>query len=231
METKEKLMRLFISLLVLCSGFFASGASAALKNYGNLLADLPSEWVCQLEGNDHVCLNTTEGDLKTSAVVITVRAKGVEDSLTFFRDQLTRPKTIELQGLPVLSQVRQVREMKINNQTWIEGIHQNSELSGYITHYLVTTDSLNSALISVSIHQDLYQSTIPKLAGFINSLKLLSDSNSKSDATIPNLGSATTVASPRMVEVMGIKIKRTYAVLGVGLLLVIGLLGYAILSD
>ena len=211
---------------------FSISSVAAPKYYGSLLADLPPDWACQLEGEDHVCLSNIEGEKKSSAIVITVRAKGAEDSISFFREQLRRPKNIEFQGLPILSQVKEVRDLNINGQTWIEGIHFGSELQGYFTHYLVTTDNVNSALVSINVHQEEYNRVIPTLSSFVSSLRLVQNTNIAPDvASAMPAQNTVTLVKKNTLSVMGYTIKKTHAILGAGLILVLLMLGYVIFMD
>jgi hypothetical protein len=158
-----------ITLLFLFLPFFAW---ADAMDFGPVSFNTPTGWKCQVDGQSMICLDESATSKKNAALVVTYKNKSGEDSLAVYKDQLARPRILQQGEVAAPSQPKGVREMNINGQTWIEGIHYASEMSNYYTHYYATTAFDRAVLVSVSIEDSAHADMLKVLQPTVDSLVL-----------------------------------------------------------
>jgi hypothetical protein len=224
--------------------FFLSAVSwADVISYGPVTMTLPAGWNCTIDDPNYICLDEAQGQQKSSAVVISYKRRSAEDNLTIYKDQLSRPRQIQVDELYKQSEVRQVSEVLLSETTWVSGTHLNSEIQDYITQYLATISGDWAVLISISVHQNNYNTLYPPLQAAAQSIRLNPRFHLLNNNAASGAGQAGTAATPEgynvgkiskpksTINVLGLNISKTYFFLGLGFILVLFLLGYALLAD
>ncbi len=122
--------------------------------------ELPPNWECQLEGTEWVCIHqyTAKSNKPNEAIIIlTAKEVGPSDSFAAYKAHLETPRSLPVKsGPPQPSKVIHVRERKISNQPWIDGMHLGSEIGTYYTRYLATLKERIAILITFSAHKEAY---------------------------------------------------------------------------
>ncbi len=223
--------------------FGAHSAAAEKMILGPIAIDLPTGWKCQTEELNYICLDQSANSLKNSAVIITYKQRTPEDTLVVFRDQLARPRELLRGDIVTPSEPRGVTERRIHGVTWIEGIHYGSEVPNYYTHYYASVDDTYAYLVSFSIEKSVYTETLSRFQEVIGSVKIIpnapgstNDANTVAGNTTPAPLEPTPApnspsAKVGRVELLGYSFPRMYLAMGLGLLAVLGLLGYALISE
>src|SRR3954465_4508833 len=98
--------------------------------------ELPPQWQCNLEGAEWVCQNTNEAKKKDAIIVLAAKLKGDQDSLDQYLTYLKSPKThTSVPGKTVKSEVRYAKTMSLQGQVWVDALHMESEIPGFLTRY------------------------------------------------------------------------------------------------
>jgi hypothetical protein len=249
MAKKKKTITFLFSLFIFCMSFSVVSAVAHAEptQYGPVTIDLPTGWNCQTEDPNMICLDESGSSEKTSAIVISYKRKSPEDDLVVYKDQLSRPRQLQSGEVSVPSQVIEIKNMVISDTTWIEGVHLNAEVTDYYTHYYATVTGDWAVLASMSIHKDTYAEQLPKLKASIQNIilnphfQLLSGGGAVAGGNqMDGAGGATPLAygttdaqnhPGKYMTIAGVKVKKLHLLIGLGLLLVLGLLGYAVMMD
>jgi hypothetical protein len=237
------------SFLFLASLFYSVASHAEPTQYGPVTIDMPTGWSCQTEDPNMICLDESGSTEKTSALVISYKRKSPEDDLVVYKDQLSRPRQLQTGEISVPSQVIEIKSTVISDTTWIEGVHLNAEVTDYYTHYYATVTGDWAVLTSVSIHKDSYADQLPALKLSIQNIKLnphfqLLTGGTSGTANSGNQLDGTPAATPlaygateaqnhptKYMTVAGVKVKKLYLLIALGLIIVIGLLAYAVMMD
>lgn len=218
----------------LAAYLFVSQASAELQSFGPVNFALPVGWGCQIKENNLICLDNSPTSEKNAAIVLNYKYKTAEDVLAVYRDQLARPRTLYDGEIAKPSVPQGVRDVMLNNITWVEGIHLGSEMPDYYTLYYVTVVEPYAILLSISVEKSSYQSKLSFIKNTISSIKV-NVANQNADHSLKTGDSRQAVAGQRnTVNESRLHNRKfsttTLTVLGLGLLGVIGLLIYAIKS-
>jgi disulfide bond formation protein DsbB len=135
-----------------------------------------------------------------------------------------------------------VHEIDLNGVKWVEGVHYNSELKGFFTHYFITVVDPYAVLVTISVHESAYPAAMAKLKPTIDSIKVnapqpTNGPKTKSQsppAETPVADSDTDVVPKRgraTIRILGLNIPRPLAFVAIGFLAVLILLLYAIKKD
>jgi hypothetical protein len=142
---------LFATLLASVSGH------AKLFRNAYVQFELPDQWNCIIEGTEWVCSSQNKNDSKESIIILTAKEIGPQDSYAIYESYLKTPKQVLLpNGKTTLSQVKNMRTRKINDQSWVDSLHLSSEIPGYYTRYLATIKDKIAILVTLSAHQKYY---------------------------------------------------------------------------
>lgn len=217
---------------------FQSWSHASPQTFGPLSLQLPEGWACQTDAQTLICLDRSPSSQQNAALVVSYKRRGGEDSLTIYKDQLSRPRHLSQGEVNSPSQPKGVREMTINRAKWIEGIHFGSEINGYYTHYYATVAGPYAILVSISVQDEAYEKMIEFFKPTVNSFLLnipqtLDDTRAQNQAhTTEHSGSLFDFKSGRpQMQIMGYSVRKTYIYVGGALLVALGLLAYALFMD
>jgi len=225
-----------VVFLLLLAGFLASGLRANADTYGPVTFTLPQGWTCTNDNTSYVCLDHSQTKDNTSAIVVSFKNKSPEDSLLFYTNQLKQPRVLKDGEVTTPSEVKLVHELELNGLKWIEGVHLNSELKGYYTHYFITVVDPYAVLITVNVHESEYQHDMAALKPTIDSFRVTPPKVETPAATPgavapspePVLEAAKVKPVRPTFHILGMNIPKVLVYLAAGLILVIILLGYAI---
>jgi hypothetical protein len=135
--------------------------------------ELPTEWVCLLEGAEWVCQNQQNAEKKKDAIVIlAAKIQGDQDTLDQYLGYLKNPKAFNTpQGKAVTSEVRYAQNRTIGDQPWVDALHLESEIPGFYTRYLATVKDGIGILVTYSINKNKYNDYTAMFDSLVKSLK------------------------------------------------------------
>lgn len=117
---------------------------------------LPDQWECQQVHADWVCKPIDKQNLHTASIVVSAKQSAPQDTLNSLEEQLKTPRTITGSArTPVTSQIHWVRRTTINNHLWVESLHHNREIEGYLTYYMATVGKGLTILVNFSYQDKL----------------------------------------------------------------------------
>ncbi len=164
--------RLIISMAIIFTAFVQNSHAAKFANQF-VEFELPAGWVCLLEGAEWVCQDQQNAAKKKDAIIIlAAKIQGDQDSLDQYLSYLKNPKTYTSpQGKNITSEVRYARNSTINDQPWVDSLHLESEITGFLTRYLATVKEGIGILVTYSVNKNKYQEYSPMFEEMVKSLK------------------------------------------------------------
>lgn len=162
--------------LIAASFLFSSIANNAhAAKFANQFVEfeLPAGWVCLLEGAEWVCQNQQDATKKKDAIIVlAAKIQGDQDTLDQYLNYLKNPKTYTTpQGKNVTSEVRYARNNTIGDQSWVDSLHLESEITGFFTRYLATVKDGIGILVTYSVNKNKYQEYSSMFDEMVKSLK------------------------------------------------------------
>jgi len=169
MTRKSTLARLVMIALIVCP----AGAQAARFANQFVEFELPPRWQCNLEGAEWVCQSADETKKRDAIIVLAAKLKGDQDSIDQYMNYLKAPKIYQsVQGRMVKSEARYANQMQINEHTWVDSLHLESELPGFYTRYLATIKQDIGVLVTFSINKDKYTQYQADAENMVKTLKV-----------------------------------------------------------
>jgi hypothetical protein len=162
--------------LLICAFFISTiSQNAHASKFANQFVEfeLPSGWVCLLEGSEWVCQNQQDAAKKKEAIIVlAAKIQGDQDTLDQYQNYLKNPKSYTSpQGKTVTSEVRYAQTKTINDQSWVDALHLESEISGFYTRYLATVKDGIGVLVTYSVNKNKYQEYSAMFDAMVKSLK------------------------------------------------------------
>ena len=151
---------------------------------------MPENWKCKSFGTDWVCHSSLSKKKKEAMIILTAKQAGVLDNFQQYTNFLGTPRQNKKLGKKSFtSKVLHSKQIFINNQPWVDGFHEGSEIPFYYTRYLVTVCCSNSStklaiLVTYSAHKNHYTKYA---TDFLKSIKSLRVINSKNFGNIKGL--------------------------------------------
>lgn len=163
-----------IILLTALGNVFSPSVAHAAKFANHFTEfDLPNQWECRLENAEWICQSLDQNKKRDAIIVMAAKLRGDQDSLAAYLEHLKAPKVYNsVQGRSVKSEPKYARETQINDQTWIDSLHMESEIPGFFTRYLATIKEDIGILVSYSVNKDKYQEYLPEFENMVKSLKV-----------------------------------------------------------
>jgi len=153
--------------------FSTQPTRAALFANQFLEFELPAQWQCTLEGAEWVCQSTDEAKKRDAIIILAAKLKGDQDSLDQYLDYLKSPKSYtSVSGKPIKSEVKFARDMKVKAHSWVDSLHIESEIPGFLTRYLATVKMDIAVLVTFSVNRDKYSQYQADIENLVNSLKV-----------------------------------------------------------
>jgi len=166
---------LSVAYALLLALLFWSGSYAEAKIFRNsyISFELPDNWRCTMEGTEWTCFNNLNKKNKDAVIIFTAKEAGPGDTLANYEAQLKKQRTIPgANKKPVPSKVQYVKRYNLNNKTWIDSLHESSEVEAYYTRYVATVSSGLGILVTFSAHRNYYSSYASVFKNAIGSLKV-----------------------------------------------------------
>ena len=170
-------MRKTLSSFILIGTLLISSLSqnAQASKFANQFVEfeLPTGWVCLLEGAEWVCQNQQDATKKKDAIIVlAAKIQGDQDSLDQYVAYLKNPKSYSSpQGKTVTSEVRYAQSKTIGEQSWVDALHLESEIPGFYTRYLATVKDGIGVLVTYSVNKNKYQDYAAMFDAMVKSLK------------------------------------------------------------
>ena len=162
------------SLLTLICLISYNAQSRTFKN-AYISFEMQDNWKCQLEATEWVCRAEDSQEAKEAVIILTAKEKGPTDSFQQYESHMNAPiNTITRAGTPMVSQVKyKARKQKINDQEWLDGLHQDSEVPNYFTRYMATIKDQIAILVTFSAHNKLYSKHSGNFEKTIQTLRVI----------------------------------------------------------
>ncbi len=181
-------LRFKFQLLFLFIALFAGPVSQA-RTFKNayISFEMLDTWTCKLEQTEWVCRSEDPQEAKEAVIILTAKEKGPTDSFPLYESHINSSITsTSKSGATLISRVvYKGQQNRYNDQPWLDGLHQDSEVKNYFTRYLATIKDQIAILVTFSAHNKYYA----KHAGhFNNTIKSLRVIASKDLLSRPDLG-------------------------------------------
>lgn len=148
--------------------------------------ELPDTWKCTLEHTEWVCRSESEKESKEAIIILTAKEVGPTDSFEAYTQHLNTPQTGG-RGGGVSRVVYPPKQVKINDQVWIDGLHMGSEVSSYFTRYLATIKDRIAILVTLSAHKDFYSKYSQDFYNAVKTLRVIATKNLVGQPGLGNL--------------------------------------------
>jgi hypothetical protein len=158
-----------LSLLILLS------TTAFAKRFSSKYCEfeLPSGWDCALEGSEYVCQSENADRKKESIIILAAKIRGEQDNLDEYMAYLKKQKEYNLPGgKKQISEPKDTKLTRINEQQWVDALHLASEVPGFYTRYLATVKEDLGVAVTFSVTKDLYSSYQPIIDKLVSTLKV-----------------------------------------------------------
>ncbi len=172
-QMRKTLIPFFSISSIFISSLLSSNAHASKFANQFVEFELPSGWVCLLEGAEWVCQNQQDATKKKEAIIVlAAKIQGDQDTLDQYLAYLKNPKSYSSpQGKNVTSEVRYAQNKTIGEQSWVDALHLESEISGFYTRYLATVKDGIGVLVTYSVNKNKYQEYAAMFDAMVKSLK------------------------------------------------------------
>ena len=104
---------------------------------------------------------------------------GPTDSFEAYTQHLNSPQMVAHQNSATTASrvVYPPKQVKINDQTWIDGLQLGSEVQNYFTRYLATIKDRISVLVTLSAHKNFYTKYSQDFFKAVQSLRVIATKN------------------------------------------------------
>ncbi len=147
----------FLTVFI-CLGLFSFNAQSRTFKNAYISFEMQDNWKCNLEQTEWVCRADDPQEAKEAVIILTAKEKGPTDSFALYESHLNSPiNTVTRAGTAMTSTVKyKAQNVKINDQPWLDGLHQDSEVQNYFTRYMATIKDQIAILVTFSAHNKLY---------------------------------------------------------------------------
>lgn len=149
--------------------------------------DMQDSWKCNLEQTEWVCRAEDPQEAKEAVIILTAKETGPTDQIPIYESHMNNPiNIVSKTGIATTSTVKyKAQTRKINDQAWLDGLHQDSEIQNYYTRYLATIKNQIAILVTFSAHTKFYAKHSPNFDKTIRSLRVVA---TKDLLSHPDLG-------------------------------------------
>lgn len=164
-------MKLLLALLVTS----LVSTSVEAKRFASKFCEfeLPSGWECALEGSEYVCQSENADRKKESIIILAAKIRGEQDNLDEYMAYLKKTKEYNLPGgKKQVSEPKNTKMSRINDQQWVDALHLASEVPGFYTRYLATVKEDLGVAVTFSVTKDLYNEYLPIIEKLISTLRV-----------------------------------------------------------
>lgn len=170
-------MRIIFASLALSLLTFSAQAKVFRNAY--IAFEMPETWKCNLEQTEWVCRSEQSKEAKEAIIILTAKEVGPTDTFPLYAEHLDKPIPLTLKtGGSVESKiVYKSKNVQINDQQWIDGLHLGSEVPNYFTRYLATIKDKIAILITFSAHKQFYTKYSQDFFKAVMSLRVIASKN------------------------------------------------------
>ncbi len=173
LSSKARNTALFLLPLVAASSLVAAPAWADRFSNRFIEFELPPQWTCVLEQAEWVCQGTDEAKKREAIVILAAKLKGDNDSIEQFLNYLKQPKSYtSAAGKSIQSEPKYAQEKDLNGHVWVDSLHNDSEIPGFVTRYLATTKEDIAVLVTYSIVKNKYQDYLSDFETLVRTMKV-----------------------------------------------------------
>ncbi|MBX2988968.1 MAG: hypothetical protein KF802_13850 [Bdellovibrionaceae bacterium] len=140
---------------------------------------MPENWKCNLEVTEWVCRAEQGKEAKEAIIILTAKEVGPPDSFALYEQYLNKPITLQTKvgGSSESKIVYKAKNVSINDQPWVDGLHLGSEVPNYFTRYLATIKDKIAILVTLSAHKNYYTRYSQEFFKTVMSLKVIATKN------------------------------------------------------
>lgn len=172
----NRIFTAFVSLSIIIIGF---SANAKVFHNAYISFEMPDTWKCNLEQTEWVCRSDQNKESKEAIIILTAKEVGPTDTIPLYEQHLNSPlQMVGRNGATGQSQIQyKAKQVQINNQLWIDGLHLGSEVGNYFTRYFATIKDKIAILVTFSAHQLYYKKYSQDFFKAIMSLRVIASKN------------------------------------------------------
>lgn len=194
----KQLLPVFLAPILL---LVAPLAQAKVFRNAYIAFEMPESWKCNLEVTEWVCRAETGKESKEAIIILTAKEVGPTDSFALYEQHLNKPVLLQTKtGASTESNiVYKAKNVNINDQTWIDGLHLGSEVPNYFTRYLATIKDRIAILVTLSAHKNFYTRYSQEFFKTVMSLKVVASKNLLSKPDLGPIHPGSETLGPGMV--------------------------------
>lgn len=186
------------AFFVLATMIMAIPAQAKLFRNAYIAFEMPETWRCNLEVTEWVCRSEQGKESKEAIIILTAKEVGPTDTFPFYEQHLNKPITIQTRGGGKADSqiVYKPKNVSINDQPWIDGLHLGSEVPNYFTRYLATIKDRIAVLVTLSAHKNYYDRYSNEFFKTVMSLRVIATKDLLSKPDMGGVRGAGEVMGP-----------------------------------
>lgn len=168
---KQSLSVISLALLLTCY------AQANTFRNAYISFEIQDSWDCKQELPQWICRSKDPQEAKEAVIILTAKVKGPADSFALYEAHMNASiTTTNKAGLPMSSRVvYKAQQNRYNDQPWLDGLHQDSEVKHYFTRYLATVKGEIAILVTFSAHNKFYAKHAAHFMDTIRSLRVIAE--------------------------------------------------------
>lgn len=158
---------------------FSVWVDAKMFRNAYLAFELPEGWNCILEATEWICRSPEAKASKEAIIIFTAKEVGPTDSFSIYEQTINTPRTVnDKTGKSVTSNVvMKSKQVKINDQPWVDGMQKGSEIPNYFTRYVATIKERIAILVTFSAHSEHFAKYSTDFFKAIQSLRVIASKN------------------------------------------------------
>lgn len=162
--------------------------------------EMPDTWNCRLEQTEWVCRSENPQESKEAVIILTAKEKGPTDTFALYEAHMNSSVTTTTKaGQTLVSRVvYKAQQNRYNDQPWLDGMHQDSEVKSYFTRYLATIKDQIAILVTFSAHNKVYAKYSTHFTNTIRSLRVIASKDLLSRPDLGPIGKPGEVLGPGM---------------------------------
>jgi hypothetical protein len=176
MSMIKTLFKIFPFLIAV--SLFSTAEAKIFKN-AYISFEMPDSWDCKAQTPQWTCRSTDPTEAREAAIILVAKEVGPTDTFPLYEAHMNTPQTVSYKNGTTLNSrvVYKAQQNRYNNQTWLDGLHQDGEVKHYFTRYLATIKGPIAVLVTFSAHNRFYSKYSPSFINTINSLKIIEPKN------------------------------------------------------
>jgi hypothetical protein len=190
---------LFIAML---SILLTTNAHAKAFRNAYISFELPPSWNCSLEQTEWVCRSESSKESKEAVIILTAKEVGPTDSMALYESHLNSPIPLTLKGGGTAESkvVYKAKNVQVNDQPWMDGLHLGSEVQNYFTRYLATIKGRIAVLVTFSAHKQYYSKYSQDFFKAVMSLRVIETKNLSNNPDLGPIRPGSGTLGPGMMQ-------------------------------